>query len=71
MKLFLPSLKAVRRVTQNQLKLAKEAHRHVEKIVLTGGFGQSPSLKSYLEVFLQDRAKISGLETHLIVPRNP
>jgi actin-related protein len=68
---FQPSLEGVKRVLENQLELAENKNHRVEKVILTGGFGQSPSLQSYLKDFLQGRTSTKGWAIELIAPTNP
>lgn len=69
--LFEPSLEGVKDVLENQLELAESQGFGVQKVILTGGFGQSPSLRSYLETYLSKRMNINGWKMDLVVPRNP
>lgn len=64
------SLVGVKEVLQNQLDLASSGNFKVEKIILTGGFGQSPSLQSYLRLYLKRQTNIRNREIELIVPEN-
>lgn len=66
---FEDSWEGVKKVLVNQLELAESRGHCVQKIVLTGGFGQSPSLKSYLKKYLQERRNIENEHIELIVPR--
>jgi actin-related protein len=61
----------VNEVLENQLELAENEGFRVQKIILTGGFGQSPSLQSHLRKYLRERMNINGWEIDLIVPKNP
>lgn len=70
-KFFLPSLEGVKHVLKNQLDLAESKGYRIEKVILTGGFGQSPSLQSYLRNYLEGRKNIQGWDIELIVPQNP
>lgn len=45
---FKDSLDGVTEVLKEQLEAAKHAKCCVQKVILTGGFGQSPSLRSHL-----------------------
>ncbi|KAI8933218.1 hypothetical protein NX059_009853 [Plenodomus lindquistii] len=67
---FEPSLIGAREVLEKQLDLAEEKGLRVEKVILTGGFGESPSLRSYLRNYLQDRPGIEGRSIDLVVPQN-
>jgi len=69
--IFLPSLACAEKVLENQLELAENKDRRVEKVILTGGFGQSPSLQSHLRTYLAERSESKKTKTALIVPRNP
>ncbi|KAF2124677.1 hypothetical protein P153DRAFT_325969 [Dothidotthia symphoricarpi CBS 119687] len=68
---FEDSLAGVKEVLENQLELAESKNHRVEKIILTGGFSQSPSLQSYLRTYLAGRMNIRGWKIDLIVPQNP
>lgn len=69
--IFLPSLDCAEKVLENQLELAENKHRRVEKVILTGGFGQSPSLQSHLRTYLAKRSESKKTKIALIVPTNP
>jgi actin-related protein len=58
-------------VLENQLELAENKNRRVEKVILTGGFGQSPSLQSHLRTYLAKRSESKKRKIALVVPRNP
>lgn len=58
-------------VLENQLELAANQKCRVQKVILTGGFGQSPSLQSYLRRYLEERMTINHQEIDLVVPKNP
>lgn len=68
---FEGSLEGVKDVLENQLELAQSEGYRVQKVILTGGFGQSPSLQSHLRTYLKGRMNINGWEIDLIVPKNP
>ncbi|KAF2181387.1 Hsp70 family protein-like protein [Zopfia rhizophila CBS 207.26] len=68
---FEESLEGVKDVLENQLELAESEGHRVQKVILTGGFGQSPSLQSHLRAYLKGRMNINGWEMDLIVPKNP
>lgn len=68
---YQPSLDKVEAVLASQLERARRAGHTVEKIILTGGFGQSPSLQSHLKQFLDGRTNIKGRQMEMIVPKNP
>ncbi|KAH7067280.1 hypothetical protein BKA63DRAFT_521873 [Paraphoma chrysanthemicola] len=70
-KFFAAPLKGVEEVLDSQLERAQNAGCRVEKIILTGGFGQSPSLKSHLENYLAKKLYAIGDRPKLIVPRSP
>ena len=67
---FEPSLLGAKQVLENQLDLAENKNRRVERVILTGGFGQSPSLRSYLKAYLAERADLKGGSIDLIAPQN-
>jgi actin-related protein len=68
---FQESLAGTKQVLENQLELAENKNERVEKVILTGGFGQSPSLQSYLRAYLKGRTDSKGHNIDLIVPRSP
>ncbi|KAF3049353.1 hypothetical protein E8E11_004565 [Didymella keratinophila] len=68
---FGPSMEKAKEVLEGQLDLAEYKNQIVEKVILTGGFGQSPSLQSYLREYLVERERIKGRHIDLIVPKNP
>ena len=70
-KIFRPSLEGARQVLENQLDLAEDQDGHVKKVILTGGFGQSPSLQNYLQAYLTKRQSQKQRNVELIVPNNP
>ncbi|KAH7385873.1 hypothetical protein BKA66DRAFT_548581 [Pyrenochaeta sp. MPI-SDFR-AT-0127] len=70
-KFFEYSLQGVRSVLESQLDLAESQGCQVQKVILTGGFGQSPSLQSSLRTYLERRKNIRDWEIDLIVPNNP
>ncbi|KAH7378746.1 hypothetical protein BKA66DRAFT_610262 [Pyrenochaeta sp. MPI-SDFR-AT-0127] len=70
-KIFRKSLDGVKDVLENQLALAESGRHCVQKVILTGGFGQSPSLQSCLKKYLETRLNSDGREMELIIPRNP
>jgi actin-related protein len=70
-KIFEDSLLGVKGVLENQLEIAESKQYQVEKVILTGGFGQSPSLQSYLRTYLEERKDKGDWEIELIVPENP
>lgn len=70
-KFFEESLLGVREVLESQLELAESGEHRVQKVILTGGFGQSPSLQSYLRMYLEGRRNIKDRKIDLIVPTSP
>ena len=68
---FEPSLLGAKQVLENQLDLAENKHRRVDRVILTGGFGQSPSLRSYLRTYLAERTNLRRASIDLIAPQNP
>lgn len=68
---FERSMVGVRDVLRSQLEMAESKGHRVEKVVLTGGFGQSPSLQTYLRDFLKEHSASSGRDIDLVVPQNP
>lgn len=70
-KFFEDSLLGSIGVLESQLDLAGSQGCQVEKVILTGGFGQSPSLQSSIREYLKSRKNIRDWEIELIVPMNP
>jgi actin-related protein len=68
---FEDSLTQSKDVLEGQLALAASQMKRVQKVILTGGFGQSPSLQSYLKTYLDQARNIDGREIEFIVPDNP
>lgn len=68
---FKYSLGGVKKVLSSQLELAQSEGYRIQKVILTGGFGQSPSLQSSLRKFLKERKEVSGWDIDLVVPDNP
>ena len=78
------SLKGSRSVLEEQLEMAKVKEHAVQvrnttsfltcsspgfqKVLLTGGFGQSPFLQSYLRRWLADQTNLAGQKISLIMP---
>jgi hypothetical protein len=56
-------------VLESQLELAESTNHSVQKVILTGGLGQSPSLQSYLRSYLASQKNLNGLEIDLVVPQ--
>ncbi|PVI00853.1 hypothetical protein DM02DRAFT_671732 [Periconia macrospinosa] len=56
--IFQDSLDGVTEVVDKQLASAEKANCCVQKVILTGGFGQSPSLRSHLKKHLSGRENI-------------
>lgn len=69
--IFQPSLIGAKEVLKNQLELAEAKGQLVEKVILTGGFGQSPSLQSYLRTYLSNQKDSEEQSIDLIVPQCP
>ncbi|KAF1849715.1 uncharacterized protein K460DRAFT_360566 [Cucurbitaria berberidis CBS 394.84] len=70
-RLFKDSLEGVTDVLDNQLELAESLGHRVSKVIVTGGFGQSPSLQSHLKPYLEGRMMVTNRRMDLIVPNNP
>jgi actin-related protein len=70
-KFYEASLLGTKGVLESQLELAEIGKHRVQKVILTGGFSQSPSLQNYLRTYLEGRRNIKGWDIDLIVPRNP
>jgi hypothetical protein len=70
-KFFQPSLDCAKGVLENQLDLAENKNRRVGKVILTGGFGQSPSLQSHLRTYLAKRSEPNQTNITLVVPQSP
>ncbi|CBY00364.1 hypothetical protein IAQ61_011296 [Plenodomus lingam] len=69
--LFAPSLKTIATLMRNQIFYAIEARTKVNKVVLVGGFGDSPALKEYLGNTLdQINAEYGTSITIITAPQN-
>jgi actin-related protein len=68
---FQPSLNCAKEVLENQLELAESNRRQVDMVILTGGFGQSPSLQSHLRTYLAELPNSHRKKIDLIVPPSP
>jgi hypothetical protein len=69
---FEPSLAGVNAMLDRQLELAESKQlRRVQIVILTGGFGQSPSLRSYIQAYLNGCKNIKDWEIDLVVPQSP
>jgi actin-related protein len=51
--IFDESLKTIERLLLDQIEHARRSNTIVDKVVLVGGFGDSPALKEYLKASLQ------------------
>lgn len=51
--LFLPSLDTIEKLMKDQIYYAIANNIYIDKVILTGGFGDSPALKEYLKESLQ------------------
>ncbi|KAF2993988.1 hypothetical protein E8E13_001711 [Curvularia kusanoi] len=70
-KFFKEPLEKTKALLQNQLEQAEEANKRVKKVILTGGFGQSPSLQSHLGSYLQKRLNRGRKDIQLVASDNP
>ncbi|ORY16547.1 Hsp70 family protein-like protein [Clohesyomyces aquaticus] len=66
-----PSLKGTKRMLKAQLELAKDRAYSVSKVILTGGFGQSPSLQSYLHSCVRKERNFEEGEITLLTASSP
>jgi hypothetical protein len=67
-RMFKPLLQDVARLVRKQLQQAKEARHNVQKVILIGGFGESPSLRGHLQNVLQRERNILGEPIELDSP---
>lgn len=67
---FEPPLAGVKAMLERQLELVESKQHRVQKVILTGGFGQSPSLRSYLQAYLKGRRNIKDWGIDLVVPQS-
>ncbi|OCK74689.1 hypothetical protein K432DRAFT_363277 [Lepidopterella palustris CBS 459.81] len=70
-KIFLPSLQGVASLMESQLDLAREARNgplNVEKVIVIGGFAQSPALRDYLQKKLKKINEKHKSRVELIAP---
>ncbi|CAI6338266.1 unnamed protein product [Periconia digitata] len=70
-KIFLDSLRGTRDILNNQLELAEGPERKVQKVILTGGFGQSPALRNYLRGKLEKYNRRKQATIELLYPKSP
>ncbi|PVH99820.1 hypothetical protein DM02DRAFT_629036 [Periconia macrospinosa] len=67
--IFKDSLRGTRDLLKRQLQLAED--KAVQKVILTGGFGQSPALQDYLRKQLGEYNKAHSTTIALLIPRSP
>ncbi|ETN47239.1 uncharacterized protein HMPREF1541_01431 [Cyphellophora europaea CBS 101466] len=67
---FEPSLKGTTDLLEKQLRLAEERGLIVNKVIVVGGFGESPSLRVRIRQVLANHSNGSGEEIEAIWPRH-
>lgn len=67
--IFKEPLQGVSELMRRQLRAAEEKELSVSRVILIGGFGQSPSLKSHLEKVLRKERNYRGLPIELKKPK--
>jgi molecular chaperone DnaK (HSP70) len=66
--LFDESLKAIEQLMLEQLAQAKSSNTQVDKVLLVGGYADSPTLKRFLEMSLKRFNNQYGTNIILVVP---
>lgn len=68
--IFEPSLVGTTKLLERQLQLAKERNLIVNKLIVVGGFGESPSLRSRIRQILSTWRNCSGQSVDPIWPKD-
>ncbi|KAF2734482.1 hypothetical protein EJ04DRAFT_602989 [Polyplosphaeria fusca] len=68
--IFRKSLRGTMKVLKNQLDMAGVQERPVKKVILTGGFGQSPALQNYLRSFIGRQRNCLNENIDFLVPNS-
>ncbi|KAF2129966.1 hypothetical protein P153DRAFT_315435 [Dothidotthia symphoricarpi CBS 119687] len=66
MEIFRPSLDCVKRLMEDQLLSARRKNMAVDKVVLVGGFGDSPALQTHLTLRLKELDRFHGTRVAII-----
>jgi hypothetical protein len=66
-KIFRPSLMTVERLMKEQLNHSLESGTEIDKVVLVGGFGDSPALREHIENSLAAINRKRDLDIRLVV----
>ena len=66
LEIFQPSLDTIERLMKDQIAQALLSSSKIDKIVLAGGFGDSPALKEHLSVALEKINRVRGTDMKLI-----
>jgi molecular chaperone DnaK (HSP70) len=66
--LFDKSLKTIEQLMLEQLKYARSSNTNIDKVVLVGGFADSPTLKHFLTSSLIKVNKQFNTSSHLVAP---
>ncbi|KAB8293932.1 hypothetical protein EYC80_009405 [Monilinia laxa] len=67
--IFGPLLKRISALLENQIKQAVAKGLVVKKVFLVGGFGASPSLKSYLKQWLREKSEQVNFNIELVADK--
>lgn len=68
--LFEPSLQDVIKLLEDQLELAGKGNFTVSKLIVVGGFGESPSLRARIQQVISTKLNIIGAPVEVIWPRH-
>ncbi|KAI9650554.1 hypothetical protein NHQ30_000571 [Ciborinia camelliae] len=68
--IFRPLLKRISALLENQIEQALSKKLVVKKVFLVGGFGGSPSLRSYLKQWLQEKSQQVNFNIELVADRH-
>lgn len=66
-KIFRPSLTTIERLMKEKINHSLESGTEVDKVVLVGGFGDSPALREHIENSLSAINRKKDLDIRLIV----
>ncbi|KAJ8062988.1 hypothetical protein OCU04_008233 [Sclerotinia nivalis] len=68
--IFRPLLKRISALLENQIEQAVAKELVVKKVFLVGGFGGSPSLRSYLKQWLQEKSEELDFNIELVADKH-
>ena len=64
----MPSLKTISELLEDRLKEARQENASIDKVVLAGGFGDSPALKDFLDDTITQYNRDHGTDIELSCP---